>query len=358
MEQAFLVLEDGTVFRGRSFGAPVEALGELVFTTNMCGYLETLTDPSYAGQIILQTFPMIGNYGVIPSDFEGACAARGYVVHEWAENPSNFRCEGRLDAFLREAGIPGICGVDTRALTRRIREKGVLNAMICREVPASLKELQAYRVTGAVASVTCAAPRVFPAEGERRFRVALLDYGAKRNIIRELCRRGCEVEIFPALTPAEDILSTHPDGIMLSNGPGDPAENTESIGQIRKLLGKVPLFGICLGHQLTALAVGGETEKMKFGHRGGNQPVRDLVTGRTWITSQNHGYTVRTDTLPGGKLRFVNANDQTCEGIDYPDLCAFTTQFHPEACSGPRDTAFLFDRFTEMMKGGIPHAEG
>ncbi len=358
MDQACLVLEDGTVFRGRSFGAPADAAGELVFTTNMCGYLETLTDPSYAGQIILQTFPMIGNYGVIPSDFEGKAAARGYVVHEWAEDPSNFRCRGRLDAFLKEAGIPGLCGVDTRALTRRIRERGVLNAMICREPPASLEALRAYRVENAVASVTCAAPVLYPPEGERQFSVVLIDYGAKRNIIRELNRRGCAVEMVPALTPAEEILARRPDGVMLSNGPGDPAENTESIAQIRKLLGQVPVFGICLGHQLTALAVGGKTEKMKFGHRGGNQPVRDLVTGRTWITSQNHGYTVCTHTLPEGQVRFLNANDGTCEGIDYPALRAFTTQFHPEACAGPRDTAFLFDRFVDMMKGGDLHAEG
>ncbi len=356
MEQAFLVLEDGTVFRGRSFGAPVEATGELVFTTNMCGYLETLTDPSYAGQIILQTFPMIGNYGVIPSDFEGKAAARGYVVHEWAEHPSNFRSEGCLDGFLREAGIPGLCGVDTRALTRRIREKGVLNAMICRTPPASTDALRAYRVENAVASVTCASPRIFPAEGKAEYSVVLIDYGAKRNIIRELNRRGCTVEMVPALTGAEEILARRPDGVMLSNGPGDPAENTESIRQLQKLLGRVPIFGICLGHQLTALAVGGQTEKMKFGHRGGNQPVRDLITGRTWITSQNHGYTVKTDTLPEGSLRFVNANDGTCEGIDYPSLNAFTTQFHPEACAGPRDTAFLFDRFVDMMKGGNRHA--
>ncbi len=358
MDQAFLVLEDGSVFRGRSFGAPAEAMGELVFTTNMCGYLETLTDPSYAGQIILQTFPMIGNYGVISPDFEGRVAARGYVVHEWAENPSNFRCEGKLDDFLKEAGIPGLCGVDTRALTRRIRERGVLNAMICSEPPASLEALRSYRVENAVASVTCGAPLLYPAEGETAFSVVLLDYGAKRNIIRELNRRGCAVEVVPALTPASEILARRPDGVMLSNGPGDPAENTESISQIRKLLGQVPVFGICLGHQLTALAAGGRTEKMKFGHRGGNQPVRDLVTGRTWITSQNHGYTVCTDSLPVGQVRFINANDGTCEGMDYPSLGAFTTQFHPEACAGPRDTSFLFDRFVDMMKGGDLRAEG
>ena len=361
MEKAFLALEDGTVFPGYSFGAPPEALGELVFTTGMVGYLETLTDPSYAGQIVLQTFPMIGNYGVIPSDFEGKSAVRGYVVHEACDHPSNFRCEGRLEDYLREQGIPGLCGVDTRAVTRLIREKGVVNAMICREPPKDLSAIGAYRVTGVVREVTCAAPWVFPAEGKQKYAVALLDYGAKRNILRELARRGCRVTVFPAETPAEAILAAKPDGVMLSNGPGDPAENTFCIAQIRKLLGAVPLFGICLGHQLTALAAGGKTEKMKFGHRGANQPVRDLQTGRTWITSQNHGYAVVSDSLPTGAVRFVNANDGSCEGIDYPALRAFTTQFHPEACAGPRDTGFLFDRFCAMMdenREGKNHAEG
>ena len=365
MERAYLILEDGTVFPGIRFGAPAESVGELVFTTNMCGYLETLTDPSYAGQIILQTFPMIGNYGVIPADFEGAPCAKGYVVHEWAEHPGNFRSEGALDAFLRESGIPGICGVDTRALTRRIRSRGVLNAMIAREVPASLDRIRDWRVTGVVPQVTCRAPVLYPAEGETRFRVVLIDYGVKRNIIRELTRRGCAVETVPSSTPAAAVLERKPDGVVLSNGPGDPAENTDCIAQIRRLLGKVPIMGICLGHQLTALAAGGRTEKMKFGHRGANQPVKDLVTGRTWITSQNHGYAVRSETLPAGKIRFVNANDGTCEGIDYPDWGAFTVQFHPEAHAGPRDTGFLFERFGRLMAGnagngtgGEPDAEG
>ena len=351
MEQAYLLLEDGTYFTGRSFGAPVDSIGELVFTTGMCGYLETLTDPSYAGQIILQTFPMIGNYGVIPADFEGGCHARGYVVHEWADHPSNFRSTGTLETFLRQEGIPGLCGIDTRALTRRIREHGVLNAMICHRLPDRLDRIRQYRVTEMVSAVTCSCPKVFEPAGKAKYSVVLVDYGAKRNIIRELCRRGCRVAVVPSATPAEEILARNPDGVMLSNGPGDPAENTTCIAEIRKLLGKVPLFGICLGHQLTALAAGGETEKMKFGHRGANQPVRDLETGRTWITSQNHGYTVNANSLPEGSLRFVNANDNTCEGIDYPGYRAFTTQFHPEACAGPKDTSFLFDRFCRMMGG-------
>ncbi|MBQ9210442.1 MAG: glutamine-hydrolyzing carbamoyl-phosphate synthase small subunit [Clostridia bacterium] len=359
MKEAYLVLADGTVFPGRSFGAPVDSVGELVFTTGVCGYLETLTDPSYAGQIVMQTFPLIGNYGVISPDFEGKSAVRGYVVREVCDDPSNFRCEGALRDYLTAQGIPAIAGVDTRALTRLIRKQGVINAAIRHSLPSKqdLAEIQSYIVSGVVNQVTCAASQVYPAQGEKRFSVALIDYGAKRNIIRELTRRGCEVTVVPATAAAEEIFALRPDGVMLSNGPGDPAENVFCIEQIKKLLGKLPLFGICLGHQLTALAAGGKTEKMKFGHRGANQPVKDLQTGRTWITSQNHGYAVVSDSLPMGQVRFVNANDNTCEGIDYPDLQAFTTQFHPEACAGPKDTGFLFDRFCKLM-GGDGHAEG
>ena len=351
MKKGYLVLEDGQVFEGLRFGAETEAVGELVFTTNMCGYLETLTDPSYAGQIVMQTFPLIGNYGVIPADFEGGSFLRGYVVREVCAAPSNFRSEGAVDAMLRSRGIPGLCGVDTRLLTRIVREKGVMNAMLCDAVPADLSVLKAYAVTGAVAEATGAAPTVFPAEGERRRRVALMDYGMKRNIARELQKRGCEVTAFPADTPAETVLAGGFDGVMLSNGPGDPAENTFQIEQIKKLLGALPLFGICLGHQLTALAAGGGTYKLHFGHRGANQPVREVNGRRTFITSQNHGYAV-AEGVPGGRLAFVNANDGTCEGVDYPALRAFTVQFHPEACAGPRDTAFLFDRFVALMEGG------
>lgn len=357
MKKIYLVLEDGSVFPGESVGAEVDSVGELVFTTGCCGYLETLTDPSYAGQIVLQTFPLIGNYGVIPSDFEGKSAVRGYVIHEICDHPSNFRCEGLLRDWLAQQGIPAIAGVDTRALTRRIRDRGVMNAKICREVPEDLEEIRSYRVSGVVKQVTRKAPEVYPAEGEERFSVVLVDYGMKKNILRKLTRRGCRVTAVPAETSAEEILALKPDGIMLSNGPGDPEENVFAVEQIRKLLGKVPLFGICLGHQLTALAVGGKTEKMKFGHRGGNQPVRDLRTGRTWITTQNHGYAVLADSLPQGEVRFVNANDGTCEGIEYPGLKAFTAQFHPEACAGPMDTGFLFDQFCSLM-GGNEHAEG
>ena len=352
MKKGYLILQDGQVFEGVRFGAETDTVGELVFTTGMCGYIETLTDPSYAGQIVMQTYPLIGNYGIIREDFEGACCVRGYVVREWCDAPSNFRTDCDLDTFLKEQGVPGLYGVDTRELTRIIREHGVMNAAICDEVPADLTPIETYAVTGVVEAVSCREASVHPAEGEERFRVSLLNYGAKRNIVRELQKRGCTVTVLPAGTSAEEILAADPDGVMLSNGPGDPAENVYQIEQIRKLLGKVPMFGICLGHQLTALAAGGSTYKLKYGHRGVNQPVRDVEGVRTYITSQNHGYAVDSDTVKLGRVRFANANDGTCEGIDYPELKAFTVQFHPEACTGPKDTSFLFDRFVDLMKGG------
>ena len=352
MKKGYLILQDGQVFEGVRFGAETDTVGELVFTTGMCGYVETLTDPSYAGQIVMQTYPLIGNYGIIREDFERACCVKGYVVREYCDTPSNFRTDCDLDTYLKEQGVPGLCGVDTRELTRIIREHGVMNAAICDEIPADLTPIETYAVTGVVEAVSCKEPSVHPAEGEERFRVSLLDYGAKRNIVRELQKRGCTVTVLPASTSAEEILTADPDGVMLSNGPGDPAENVYQIEQIRKLLGKVPMFGICLGHQLTALAAGGSTYKLKYGHRGVNQPVRDVEGVRTYITSQNHGYAVDSDTVKLGKVRFANANDGTCEGIDYPELKAFTVQFHPEACTGPKDTSFLFDRFVELMKGG------
>ena len=352
MKKGYLVLQDGRVGEDVRFGANADTIGELVFTTGMCGYIETLTDPSYAGQIVMQTYPLIGNYGIIREDFEGNCCVKGYVVREYCDAPSNFRTDCDLDTYLKEQNVPGLYGVDTRELTRIIREHGVMNATICDEVPADLKPVETYAVVGVVEAVTCKEPTVHPAVGEEMFKVSLLDYGAKNNIIRELQKRGCTVTVLPATTSAEDILTSDPDGVMLSNGPGDPAENVYQIEQIKKLLGKVPMFGICLGHQLTALAAGGKTYKLKYGHRGVNQPVRDVNGVRTFITSQNHGYAVDSDSIQTGRLRFANANDGTCEGIDYPGLKAFTVQFHPEACTGPKDTSFLFDRFVELMKGG------
>ena len=349
-KKAYLVLDGGQVFEGYRFGAPGNAIGELVFTTGMAGYIETLTDPSYYGQIVLQTFPLIGNYGIINEDFEGGCFVRGYVVREWCDAPSNFRSKGDLNTYLAENGVPGIWGVDTREITRIIREKGVMNAMIADVIPADMTDVEKYRIVSAVDNVTCREKTVYPAQGEEKYRVTLVDYGAKHNIRRELCRRGCTVTVVPAKTSAEDILRDDPDGIMLSNGPGDPEENTYCIEQIREMCGKVPMFGICLGHQLLALANGARTVKLKYGHRGVNQPVKEVYGTRTWITSQNHGYAVVSDSLGSvGKVTMINANDKTCEGIDYPEKKAFSVQFHPEACAGPLDTGFLFDKFVSLM---------
>ncbi len=352
MEKAYLVLGSGEVFEGKRIGAPEDSIGELVFTTGMEGYLETLTDPSYAGQIIMQTFPLIGNYGVIPDDFEGAPVAKGYVVRELCDKPSNFRSEYELNKFLEDNGIPGICGVDTREITKLIREHGVVNAKICSQLPESLDEINAFSVTGVVEEVSCKEKYTVSAVGDEHYLVALVDYGAKKNIIRCLTKRGCRVIVYPCTASAEEILAANPDGIMLSNGPGDPAENIWCIAQIKKMVGKKPIFGICLGHQLTALAMGGETIKLKYGHRGGNQPARQTDGKRTYITSQNHGYAVVSKSLEGiGREIFVNANDGSCEGMEYPGMNCFTVQFHPEACSGPKDTEFLFDCFISMMGG-------
>lgn len=347
----YLVLEDGTVFKGTAFGADIESIGELVFTTGMCGYIETLTDPSYFGQIVLQTFPLIGNYGIIPQDFEGRSFIKGYVVREACDMPSNFRSEYNLNEYLIKNGIPGIYGVDTREITRHIREHGVMNAALCDEPSTDFEEIKQFSVKNAVMNVTGTENEIFLPEN-KKYRVVLMDFGAKKNIIRSLLKRGCEVISVPAFTKAQDILNLKPDGVMLSNGPGDPAENREIINEIGKLMGKIPMFGICLGHQLMALSQGAETHKLKYGHRGANQPVKDIITGRTYITSQNHGYAVLNSSIKKGALRFINANDMTSEGIDYDGLNAFSVQFHSEACSGPHDTDFLFDRFCTLLEKG------
>jgi carbamoyl-phosphate synthase small subunit len=354
-DTAYLILEDGTTFEGRPFGARGDVTGELVFTTGMTGYLETLTDQSYYGQIVLQTFPLIGNYGVIPSDFESASVgAKAYIVKHPCQDPANFRSEGRLDIFLSERGIIGLCGVDTRALTKVIRESGVMNGKITASPPtdADRAEAQAYAIQDAVAAVSS---RAVAKTGSGARRVALLDYGAKRGIAEALVALGCEVWTFPHDASPGTILEAKPDGIMLSNGPGDPADhaNVGVIATIQELLRSgIPIFGICLGHQLLALAKGYRTKKLKFGHRGANQPVKEIATGRVYITSQNHGYAVIAEDSA-----FVNVNDGTCEGMDYGD--AFSVQFHPEARGGPLDTSFLFGRFLERMgKGGAAHAAG
>ncbi len=347
-KKVYITLQNGKVFEGRSFGAERDVIGELVFTTGMTGYLETLTDPSYYGQIVTQTFPLIGNYGVIPSDFESARVwATAYIVREKCDRPSNFRSEGRLGDFLKAQNIPAVYGVDTRELTKTVREAGVMNAAVTFRPFGDLARLNEYRVKNAVASVTSHGVEHY---GEGGLHVVMYDFGAKMNIERELVSRGCRVTVVPADCSAEEALALRPDGIMLTNGPGDPAENTEIIKNIGKLAGKKPILGICLGHQLFALAMGGKTRKMKYGHRGANQPVKELKSGRVFITSQNHGYEVVAESVACGTLSYVNVNDGTCEGMDYPGYDAFTVQFHPEACGGPHDASFLFENFIARMR--------
>lgn len=353
-QEVYICLENGQTFKGYSFGATREVIGELVFTTGMCGYIETLTDPSYYGQIVMQTFPLIGNYGIINEDKESNKPyVSAYIVREKCDKPSNFRCDEDLDTFLKENDIPGVYGVDTREITKIIRESGVMNAFITTNPKnADYKKIKEYKIVNAVKSVSAEKPQLIPSDSHK-YNVVLLDFGAKKNIVRELNKRGCNVAVMPYNTKAEDILKLGVDGIMLSNGPGDPSENTEIVEELKKLIGKVPMFGICLGHQLLALAMGGKTTKLKYGHRGVNQPVKNLETGRTYISSQNHGYAVVNETIEaaGGKVSYINANDGTCEGVDYEDKKAFSVQFHPEACSGPHDTRFIFDKFIDMMGG-------
>lgn len=391
--KAFLILEDGTVFEGTHIGADKEIISEIVFNTSMAGYLEVLTDPSYAGQAVCMTYPLIGNYGVCREDMESRRAwPDGFIVRELSRMPSNFRCDITIQEFLEENGVPGIAGIDTRALTKLLREKGTMNGMITTDENYSVEEilpkLKAY-VTGKVVDiVTCkekytltAAKELSdngPVSGSSRFckedyekgvrekkpsmvrklnghglKVALLDLGAKDNIARSLAARGCEVTVYPAHTGAQEIIDDRPDGIMLSNGPGDPKECTEIIAEIRKLYDTdIPVFAICLGHQLMALATGADTYKMKYGHRGGNHPVKDLENGRVYISSQNHGYVVDTDKLDPAVAvpAFINVNDGTNEGLSYTGKNIFTVQFHPEACPGPQDSGELFDRFIDMMR--------
>ncbi len=356
-KKATLLLADGQEFSGRSMGKEGSVIGEIVFATGMTGYQETLTDPSYYGQIVTQTFPTVGNYGTNDQDFESKrCYLSGYIVREWCEIPSNFRMQYTLDDFLKQHNVIGLFGIDTRRLTRTIREHGVMNGMIVvgeiKDKQKALEQIRAYRIQDAVKSVSEPETAFFASEN-KRFHVALLDFGAKYNIRRELVKRGCDVTVLPYSATAEDVKALSPDGIMLSNGPGDPAENTgiiQNLGEIMKL--NIPTFGICLGHQLLALAMGGKTEKLKYGHRGANQPVIDLELDRTFVTSQNHGYAVIGDSIDPavGAVSHKNANDGTCEGVRYKAIPAFTVQFHPEACGGPTDTAYLFDEFLDMME--------
>lgn len=378
---AFLILANGTVFEGKSIGAAGSVIGETVFTTGMTGYLETLTDPSYFGQIVTQTFPLIGNYGKIEADYESKKShIRGYIVRELCQKPSNFRSNGDLDGFLKEQNIIGLCGIDTRRLTKILREAGVMNGMItssdvCPKIDDSLlSKIKEYSIKDAVKSVqnsmiekpleNAVEPKKSDfqtrnfADGKNK-NVVLFDFGAKANIERELERRGCNVKVVPYNFSAEELLKINPDGIMLSNGPGDPQENVGIISELKKLCDynksqesskQIPIFGICLGHQMLALANGASTSKLKYGHRGANHPVKNLETGRVYISSQNHGYAVDLASLPeNAVLSFTNCNDGTCEGINYTDIPAFSVQFHPEACGGPHDTNFLFDKFINMM---------
>ena len=353
--KAFLILEDGTVFTGTSIGSKKEIISEIVFNTSMTGYLEVLTDPSYAGQAVCMTYPLIVNYGICHEDQESLRPwPDGYIVRELSRIPSNFRCEDTVQNFLKKYDIPGIAGIDTRALTKILREKGTMNGMITTNESYNLDEiipkLKEYTTGKVVERVTCEEKHVLKGNGPK---VALLDFGAKENIAKSLNERGCEVTIYPAATPAEEILKSNPDGIMLSNGPGDPKECVSIIKEVKKLYdSEVPIFAICLGHQLMALATGADTKKMKYGHRGGNHPVKDLETGRVYISSQNHGYMVDTDTLDQNVAvpAFENVNDKTNEGLKYIGKNIFTVQFHPEACPGPQDSGYLFDRFMKMME--------
>ena len=353
--KAFLILEDKTVFEGNSIGSAREVISEIVFNTSMTGYLEVLTDPSYAGQAVVMTYPLIGNYGITPDMESGRPWPDGYIVRELSRMPSNFRCEGTIQDFLAKYDIPGIAGIDTRALTKILREKGTMNGMITTDenyrLAQILPRLKSYRTGNVVDKVTCGSISRLEGRGKR---VALMDFGAKGNIAKSLNKRGCEVTVYPAHTRAGEILEGKPDGIMLSNGPGDPKDCKEIIAELKKLYDSdTPIFAICLGHQLMALANGADTHKMKYGHRGGNHPVKDLETGRVYISSQNHGYVVDTEHLDPAVAvpAFINVNDGTNEGLRYAGKKIFTVQFHPEACPGPQDSSYLFDKFIEMMGG-------
>ncbi len=383
--KAILALSDGTVFEGEQFGATGEAIGEVVFNTSMTGYQEVLTDPSYKGQIVTMTYPLIGNYGCNEADVESiGPQVEGFVVREYSAYHSNWRSKWSLDTYLSEHSIIGIQGIDTRALTRRLRVHGVMNGCLSTEDlnPESLvaKTRAWHGLVGwdLVQRVTCPNPYAWQIsnqlpvtssqkESSRKgevtsplhhrtlatgacYKVIALDFGIKYNILRQLTEHGCEVQVVPAQTPAEDILAAEPDGVFLSNGPGDPMPVDYAIKTIQGLMGKKPLFGICLGHQLLGLALGGKTYKLKFGHRGANQPVKHLETDRVEITSQNHGFCVDIDSLPNSvDITHINLNDDTLEGIQHREYPLFSVQYHPEASPGPHDASYLFSRFTDMM---------
>ena len=349
-----LILEDGTVFIGEGFGSETSSIGEVVFNTSMTGYQEILSDPSYSGQIVALTYPLVGNYGINRDDFESITPAiNGLIVKEATDLPSNWRSEMTLDEYCKMKNIPGIAGIDTRKLTRIIRENGTLKGIVCHfneEDQDVLERLRATEIRHDLVKQV-STKTAYPSPGRGR-RVVVVDFGMKHGILRELNERGCDVVVVPYDTSAKEILQLSPDGIMLTNGPGNPKDVKEAIEMIREILGKVPFFGIGLGHQLFALACGANTEKMKFGHRGSSHPTKDLLTGKVLFTSQNHGYMVEADSLTDTKLEITHIalNDETVEGLKHKDYNAFTVQFYPEASPGSEDANFLFQQFIEMME--------
>lgn len=356
MKQARLVLEDGTIFCGKSFGADGEVEGEVVFNTGMTGYQEILTDPSYSGQIITMTYPLIGNYGINLEDNESQHPfARGFVVKEWCEIPSNWRSQENIDDFMKRHHVMGICEVDTRALTKRLRTKGTMRGLISTSDASDeelIKKAQSIHPLSGQQFVKTASTDHIYTEGDGNKHVVLMDFGAKGNIVKCLVESGCKVTIVPCDTPAEKIFELQPDGIMLSNGPGDPKDVLYAVETVKKIIAaKIPMFGICLGHQITGLAFGGDTYKLKFGHRGGNHPVKNLLTGEVTITSQNHGFAVRSDSFGDENIiiSHVNVNDGTVEGIKHRDLPIFSVQYHPEAAPGPLDSRSLFQEFYDLL---------
>ncbi|RAR45513.1 carbamoyl phosphate synthase small subunit [Paenibacillus sp. MDMC362] len=354
--QARLLLEDGTLFSGKSFGADAEMTGEVVFNTGITGYQEVLSDPSYCGQIVTMTYPLIGNYGITRDDFESIRPfVHGFVVRRHEPVPSNWRAEYSVDSLLKEYGIPGISEIDTRMLTRIIRHYGTMKGILTtsnkpvEELKEMLGDTTIAELRNQVAKTST--PQMFTSPGSKE-RIVLVDFGAKSGILRELTSRGCDVMVVPHDTTADEIRRLHPDGIQLSNGPGDPKDVPYAVDMVKGLLGEYPIFGICLGHQLFALAAGADTEKLKFGHRGGNHPVKELASGRCYITSQNHGYTVNEESVKGTDLEVthINNNDKTIEGLKHSKFPAFSVQYHPEAAPGPHDSSYLFDQFLEMIR--------
>jgi len=359
MRKAYLVLEDGTVYEGEAFGAPASAVGEVVFNTSMTGYQEILTDPSYAGQIVVPTYPLIGNYGINAADAESTrIQVAGFVVRQWCDQPSHTLSERTLHEYLAEEGVPGVSGVDTRALTRKLRTRGVMMGIIAvgvgpEEAKALLRKSPAYGTVDFVQRVSTREPYRWPQPSEAagpRHRVVVSDCGVKRNILRLLTQRGCDVLAVPSTFKAEDILALRPDGVLFSPGPGDPELLDYAVDTARGLLGKTPVLGICLGQQVLGRALGAKTYKLKFGHRGGNHPVMDLRTGRVHITAQNHGYAVDGVSLPAElEVSHVNLNDNTVEGLRHRSLPMLSIQYHSEASPGPQDNEYIFDEFLKLV---------